>query len=95
MAIPFCYAFSGCYNVSQFGGRGKKTAWNTCKKLGNCTETFAWLPAICSNILNNDLKTVEMFVVSMYDKSSPNWTVNECRPYFFCKIGKPIDKCPP
>ena len=41
MAIPFWYAFGGCDTVSQFSG--KKTAWNTWKKLGNCTELFARL----------------------------------------------------
>lgn len=94
MGIPFWYAFSGCDTVSQFGGRGKKTAWNTWRKLGNCTETFARLSSI-SDILDNDLKTIEMFVVSMYDMSCPVWTVNECRKYLFCKKGKSIDNCPP
>ena len=46
VCIPFWYAFSGCAVVSQFGGRGKKTAWNKWRKVSNCTETLAWLSSI-------------------------------------------------
>ena len=28
-ALPFFYAFTRCVTVSCFGGRGKKTAWET------------------------------------------------------------------
>ena len=36
-----------------------------------------------------------MFVVSMYDLSSPVWTVNECRRYLFSQKGRTIDNYPP
>ena len=31
MALPMFHAFEGCDAVSMFGGRGKRTAWDTSK----------------------------------------------------------------
>ena len=39
-AILFWYAFAGCDTVSQFFGKGKKTAWNTWGRFLEATQTF-------------------------------------------------------
>ena len=39
-ALPFWYCFTGCDTVSQFGGRGKKTAWEVWRSYPHVTETF-------------------------------------------------------
>ena len=39
-AILFWYAFTECDTMSQFLGKGKKTAWNTCRRFLEATKTF-------------------------------------------------------
>ena len=43
-ALLFWHAFTGCDTVSQFAGRGKKTAWNAWVSLPEATKTFGSLP---------------------------------------------------
>ena len=46
MALPMFHAFTGCYTVPCFAGRGKRSAWDTWKVYDNVT------PALCSLIAN-------------------------------------------
>ncbi len=39
-ALPMFHDFAGCDNVSCFGGRGKKTAWDTWKAFDDVTPAF-------------------------------------------------------
>ena len=39
------HAFTGCDTVSSFGGRGKKTAWETWKAYEDVTPVFSALTA--------------------------------------------------
>ena len=47
------------------------------------------------NLDDNDIKMVEQFVVSLYDRTCPHVRVNECRQYLFTQLGRVIDNCPP
>ena len=58
MALPFWYAFTGCDTVSQFAGRGKKTAWKAWTSFPRVTETFARLSS-ARELSASDLVTLE------------------------------------
>mgnify|MGYP001166682534 CR=1 FL=1 len=40
LALPFWYAFTGCYTCSQFAHKAKKSAWNTWLMHPEVTEAF-------------------------------------------------------
>ena len=42
VALPMFHAFTGCDTVSSFGGRGKRTAWDTWKTYGDVTPAFTY-----------------------------------------------------
>ena len=42
-----------------------------------------------------DMRILEEFVVLMYDRTCPVFTVNEGRKYLFTKLNRPIENCPP
>lgn len=44
-ALPVFHAFTGCDTVSFFGGRGKRTAWDTWKAYDDVTPAFCFLAA--------------------------------------------------
>ncbi|KAG0717130.1 hypothetical protein GWK47_008210 [Chionoecetes opilio] len=46
VALPMFHAFTGCDTVSCFGGRGKKTAWDTWTTYGDVTPAFCALGAM-------------------------------------------------
>ena len=80
VALPMFHAFTGCDTVSFFGGRGKRTAWNTWKAYKDVT------PAFCTLVSTPTLQTIkewlgqlERFVVLLYDRSSSQQSVNEVR----------------
>ena len=45
IALPMFHSFTGCDTVSSFGGRGKKTAWDTWKVYEEVTKAFCSLMA--------------------------------------------------
>ena len=45
VALPMFHAFTGCDTVSFFGGRGKRTAWDTWNTYGDVTSAFCALAA--------------------------------------------------
>lgn len=45
VALPMFHAFTGCDTVSFFGGRGKKTVWDTWKAYKYVTPAFCALVA--------------------------------------------------
>ena len=40
VVLPMFHAFTGCDTVSSFGGRSKRTAWDTWKAYENVTQHF-------------------------------------------------------
>ena len=93
-ALPFWHAFSGCDTVSQFAGKGKKTAWTAWVLSPESTRVFGTLP-YCEVPSNDDMRVIEQFVDLMYEKTCPVFTVNECRRYLFTKMNRAIENCPP
>ena len=70
-ALPMFHSFTGCDNVSFFGGRGKRTAWNVWKVYDEVTPAFCALastPALSS--IEQWLQPIEQFVVLLYDRTS-------------------------
>ena len=62
IALPAFYASTGCDTVSFFGGRWKRTAWETWKAYDDVT------PAFRASLLQSWL---ERFVVPIYNRTTP------------------------
>ena len=61
IALPMFHAFTGCDTVSSFGGRGKKTAWDTWKTFDNVTRAFCTL-ATTPDAVDDWMEPLEQFV---------------------------------
>jgi len=92
-AMLFWYAFTGCDTVSQFQGRGKKTAWQTWIQYPEATQTFINLSSLCTPSAD-DNAVIERYVILLYDKTSACSNVNDCRRQLFTQQGRMIDSCP-
>ena len=77
--ILYFHAFTGCDVVSAFRGKGKKSAWQTWDVFDEVTETFSNLSKFPTEVTDTDLKTLDRFVVLMYDRSSAAIGVDEAR----------------
>ena len=78
------HAFTGCDNVSSFGGRGRKTAWETWKVFPEVSDAFLEV----TNIIGGEVSDacviqLERFVVLMYDRTSECLEVNQARNQLF------------
>jgi len=65
------HAFTGCDQVSAFGRRGKKSAWNILKSLPSVTPVFQTLSSTptCAQV-EECFPEIKRFVVLLYDRSS-------------------------
>ncbi|KAG0725800.1 hypothetical protein GWK47_037891 [Chionoecetes opilio] len=96
VALPMFHAFTGCDTVSCFGGRGKKTAWDTWTTYGDVTPAFCALGAMPdSRAIDEWMQQLERFVVLLYDRTSTEEGVNQSRKQLFSKKGRAIDGLPP
>ena len=86
IALTVFHAFTGCDTVSCFGGRGKRTVWDTWRAYEDVTIAF------CSLATNESL---ERFVILMYDRTSSLECVNQARKQLFTQKGRPIEAIPP
>ena len=77
--LPMFHAFTGCDTVSVFCGRGKKTAWNTWKVYPEVSKAFEEFPLIQTETSDMAMKTLERFVVLLYDCTSDIMNVNDSR----------------
>ena len=92
----FFHAFTGCDVVSFFNGKGKKTAWQTWNVCGpETSDIFTKLSRQPSTIEDADLRTIERFVVLLYDRSSEASSVNEARFELFARKQRTYDSIPP
>ena len=69
LGLPFFHAFTGCDTVSSFGGRGKKTAWDTWTSFPDVTGAFLDLSYQPTCVSLESLSLLERFVVLMYDRT--------------------------
>ena len=96
IALPMFHAFTGCDTVSFFGGKGKKTAWNTWKAYKEVTPAFCALAAKPSpQTIQEWLGLLERFVILLYDRSSSQECVNQARKQLFTQKGRAIENLPP
>ena len=71
--------------VSAFRGKGKKSACQTGDVFDEVTETFSNLSQFPTEVIYADLKTLDRFVVLMYDRSSAATGVDEARLHMFAR----------
>ena len=69
-ALPAFHGFTGCDTVSSFGGRGKKSAWNTWQVFPEVTEAFEEVQVMQSDISDSAFSLLERFVVLLYNCTS-------------------------
>ena len=93
--IMYFHAFTGCDVVSAFRGKGKKSAWQTWDVLDEVTATFSNLSQFPTEVTDTDLKTLERFVVLMYDRSSAATGVDQARLHMFARKQRPYDSITP
>lgn len=96
LALPMFHAYTGCDTVSFFGGRGKKTAWDTWTIYGDITPAFCALGSMPDPLtIDKWMQHLERFVILMYDRTSTEESVNQARKQLFSKKGRAIDGLPP
>jgi len=93
--LPVFHAITGCDTVSAFGGRGKKTAWDTWTALPEVTEAFEELSRVPGAVSELSMSLVERFVVLMYDRTSDTMEVNEARKQLFTQKSRTLENIPP
>ena len=63
-ALPYFYAFTGCDTTSQFLGKGKKSAWESCKAYPDAFKAFIFARDHPFQML--ELKSSEMEILERY-----------------------------
>lgn len=95
-ALPLFHAITGCDTVSFFGGRGKKTAWDTWNAYQDITATFCALAdRPTQQTVQDMLKPLERFIVLIYDRTSSDDSVNDARKHLFFQKSRAMDNLPP
>lgn len=89
------HAFTGCDTISSFGGRGKKTAWNTWNVFSEVTAAFEDLLLMQSDIRSSTISALERFVILMYDRTSDTEEINEARKQLFTRKSRTLENLPP
>ena len=93
--VGFFHAFTGCDVVSAFRGKGKKSAWQTWDVCGQASSVFSKLSQYPPIVDDEDLKTLETFVVMMNDRSSTAEGVDDARLDMFARKQRPYEAIPP
>ena len=71
VVLPMFHAFTGCDTVSYFGGRGKKTTWDTWTTYRDVTPAICALGAMTDpRAIDEWMEPLERFVVLLYDRTS-------------------------
>jgi hypothetical protein len=78
-SLPMFHALTGCDTVSNFAGHGKKRAWSTWKSLPELTDALLMLTNGPSEIPDDAMKTIERFVILLYDRTSTYTEVDHAR----------------
>ena len=87
--LPMFHALTGCDTVS-FGGRAKKTAWDTWMVFPELTPELRSVKSSPANIADDSMDVIERFVVLLYDRTSSLTKVIEARQEIvFKKVTEP------
>ena len=92
-ALPMFYAFTGCDTVSFFGGRGKRTAWDTWRSYNDIRSIFVSL-ANTPESVESSVASLEQFVILLYDRTSSLEDINQARKHLFAQKGRSIENIP-
>ena len=93
--ILFFHAFTGCDVISSFRGKGKKSAWQTWDVCDEASDVFTRLSQYPPTVDDDDLTTLEKFVVMMYDRSNTARGVDDARLDMFARKQRPYEAIPP
>ncbi len=94
VALSMFHAFTVCDTVSCFGGRGKRTAWDTWNVYDEVTPAFCALAATPDSI-EDWVQPLERFVVLLYDRTSGLGSINQARKQLFTQKSRTFDNLPP
>jgi len=90
MALPVFHTFTGCDTVSAFGGRGKKSAWNTWQVYPEVADAFESL-LLMEETSETAIAALERFVVLLYDRTSDLLQVNDARKQLFTQKSRSLE----
>ena len=65
-----------------------------CEQQENCSMKFYRI-SISESLTEEDMSTVERFIIRLYDRTSTSMTVNDCRRNLFTKKGRSVESMPP
>ena len=95
-ALPAFHALTGCDVTSSFSGKGKRTAWSTWNTFNDATAALGTLAATpTSEDILRVLPVIERLIVIMYDRGSPESSVNTASQVLFTQKGREIENIPP
>ena len=81
--------------VYAFRGKGTKSAWQTWDVFEEVTETFSNRIQFPTEVTDTDLRTLDRFVVLVYDRSRAATCVDEARLHMFARKQRSYDSIPP
>ncbi|CAE1268792.1 unnamed protein product [Acanthosepion pharaonis] len=81
----FFHGFSGCDVVSTFRGNGKKSAWQTWDVCDEASGVFSKLSLYPPVVDDEDIETLEKFVVMMYGRFSTAEDIDDARLDMFAR----------
>lgn len=90
------HAFTGCDNTSFFCGRGKKTAFDTCRTFEDSINAFQQISTCLQQEAIGEIQPVlERYVVILFDRTCELESVDKARKLLFTQKGRQIDHIPP
>ncbi len=94
--LPVFHAVTGCDQTSSFAERGKNTAWQAWRINNDVTESFVVLSNTpTAAMVEQNMPSIERFVIVMYDRTNICQTKNEARKDLFARKCRAIDTIPP
>jgi len=94
-ALTVFHALTGCYTVSSFSSRGKKSAFETWSVFPEVTSAFLDLIRNPSSISSQTMSQLERFVVLLYNRTSEHTSVKLCRKDLFSHHSRSMESIPP
>ena len=78
-----------------FGGKGKRTAWDTWKAYNDVTPALCSLATTPESVKSFIKQLLERFVILLYDRASNLECVNQAWKQLFTQKGRSIEGIPP
>ena len=97
-ALPVFHALTGCDTTSALKGKGKLSAWQAWQAYSDVTDVLIRLadnPFQLIDEESDDFRSIEQFVVNLYDRTSVSSSINEIRKDHFCKRKISMERLPP